>query len=191
MSDADNLRHSQLTIAAGHLLDALDVGDDRLDDTPARVAAAWAEWTAGYNEDPEGVLTAFEHAHSPRARSMVVQTGISFASTCAHHLAPFFGTVAIGYLPNGRVVGLSKLSRLVDIYARRLQLQEKLGSDIAEALHKGLETFGVAVVIRARHTCMETRGVRKTGTETVTSCMLGAFYENEATRNEFFALSRA
>lgn len=173
------------------LLEQLGEDPDRegLHETPSRVARAWAEWTSGYGQDPAAVLKCFEDG-SENYDEMVFQGNVVFHSHCEHHLAPFFGVAHIGYIPNGRVVGLSKLTRLVEIFARRLQVQERMTRQIAEALDEHLKPLGVAVVLRARHLCMESRGVRKIGTHTTTSAVLGVFKDKPEVRVEFFSLAR-
>src|SRR5215813_6128736 len=168
-------------------------GDDPtregLRDTPARVARAYEDWFSGYNEDPEEfLLRTFEEVEG--YDDMVVLKDIRFESHCEHHLAPIIGKVHVGYLPNNKVVGISKLARVVDAYARRLQVQEKMNAQIAHCIQKVLEPKGVAVVIEATHQCMTTRGVHKSGVSMVTSTMLGAFRDNARTRREFLAMIR-
>lgn len=173
------------------MLRALDPEANRagLADTPTRVAKAWHYWTSGHGMDPAEVLRTFEDG-AERVDEMVLQTGIPFYSHCEHHLAPFFGTVAIGYLPAGRVVGLSKLKRLVDVFALRLQVQERLTQQIAHALAEHLAPRGVGVVVRARHLCMESRGVRTCGSATTTSCLLGVMRDDPSARAEFLNLAK-
>lgn len=159
-----------------------------LDETPDRVAKAWCEWTRGYTQNPKDVLKAFNDG-AENYNEMVVVKDIPFYSTCEHHLAPFFGTASIAYIPDGRVVGLSKLPRLLDVYARRLQVQERITTQVADALMEHLRPKGVGVVLAARHMCMESRGVCKQGSETVTSTLRGVF--NEPTvRREFLSLRK-
>lgn len=155
--------------------------------TPARVANAYAELFAGLREDPRRHLdvTFDEHHHE-----MVVLRDIPFASVCEHHLLPFTGRAHIGYIPQGRVVGLSKLARLVEGYARRPQVQERLTSEIADAIMETLRPDGCGVVIEAVHTCMTLRGVRKPGATMVTSAMRDGFRRRPETRAEFFAIVR-
>ncbi|MES1981549.1 MAG: GTP cyclohydrolase I FolE [Pseudomonadota bacterium] len=160
-----------------------------LQDTPARVAKAWKHWTSGYDQDPVALLKAFEDG-AEQYNELIVVRGIPVYSHCEHHLAPFFGKATIGYLPNGKIVGLSKLTRLVDCFAKRLQVQERLTSQIANALMTGLAPQAVGVVVRCRHMCMESRGIRTPGEETVTSAMLGELQPNLALRTEFLALER-
>src|SRR6185369_2002521 len=138
---------------------------DGLIDTPSRVVRAWREMTAGYSEDPAEILS---RTFDESSDEMIVLRGITFYSVCEHHLLPFYGTASVGYLP-GRVVGISKLARLVNCFARRLQIQERMTRQIAESVEKHLEARGVAVVIRAHHLCMGCRGVRQEETEMVTS----------------------
>jgi GTP cyclohydrolase I len=158
-------------------------------ETPARVAKAWKHWTAGYALDPAECLKVFEDG-AQDYNELIVVRGIPMYSHCEHHLAPFFGTATIGYVPDGKIVGLSKLTRLVECYSKRLQVQERLTIQIANALMTQLEPKAVGVVIRCRHLCMESRGIRTQGEETVTSAMLGELQTNLALRTEFFALAR-
>ncbi|MFM9106226.1 MAG: GTP cyclohydrolase I FolE [Chloroflexota bacterium] len=153
--------------------------------TPGRVAEAYAELFAGMNEDPREHLTVtFDEGH----KEMVVLRDIPFASLCEHHLMPFTGVAHVGYIPGGRVVGLSKLARLVEGYARRPQVQERLTSEIADALMDVLDPDGCGVVIEAAHTCMTIRGVQKPGAVMVTSAMRGGFRRRPETRAEFFSI---
>lgn len=160
-----------------------------LAETPKRVAKAWKEWCAGYDQKPEDVLKTFDDG-AEGVDEMVVVKDIPFYTHCEHHMAPFFGTATIAYLPNGKIVGLSKLSRLLDIYAKRLQVQERLGCQVADAIMEHLEALGCGVVITARHLCMESRGIKKQGSETVTSALRGIFKTDPAVRAEFLALAR-
>lgn len=161
-----------------------DPDRDGLKRTPQRVAAAYREMTAGYQLDPADILsTTFDVAYD----EMVVVRGIEFWSLCEHHLMPFHGTATVGYLPRERVVGLSKIGRLVQCFARRLQVQERMTQQIADAMQEHLNPVGVGVVIHASHTCMAMRGVKLAG-EMVTSSMLGAFREDGRARTEFLAL---
>jgi GTP cyclohydrolase IA len=154
--------------------------------TPERVAEMYQELTSGMREDPtEHVVPLPGETHD----EMVIVKDISIASVCEHHLAPFVGRCHIAYIPkDGRVVGLSKLARLAEVYARRLQMQERLTSQIANTLYKGLKPLGVMVVIEAEHTCVTLRGVRKPGAIAVTSCVLGGFRKDPRTRAEAMAL---
>ncbi|MBZ0269682.1 GTP cyclohydrolase I FolE [bacterium] len=154
--------------------------------TPDRVARAWADMTAGYRTDPRELLrSAVFHED---CRDMVLVREIELFSVCEHHLLPFFGKCHVAYLPNRRIVGLSKLARVVDVFARRLQVQERLTSQIAEVIQDVLEPHGVGVVIEARHLCMMMRGVEKQSSVAVTSCLVGSFQEDPRTRGEFMEL---
>jgi GTP cyclohydrolase IA len=160
---------------------------DGLRDTPARVVRAFEEWFRGYSEDPAEILkTTFEEIEG--YDEMIVLQAIRFESHCEHHLAPIVGRAWVGYIPNGRVVGISKLARVVDVYAKRLQIQEKMTAQIANVINDVLEPQGVAVVIKAEHQCMTTRGVLKPGTELMTSRMLGIFRTSSITRQEFLSM---
>jgi GTP cyclohydrolase I len=156
-------------------------------DTPARVARAYEDWFSGYAEDPEEFLSrTFEEVEG--YDDMIVLKDIRFESHCEHHLAPIIGRAHVGYLPNNKVVGISKLARVVEAYARRLQVQEKMNAQIAQCIQKVLEPKGVAVVIEATHQCMTTRGVHKSGVSMVTSAMHGEFRKNPLTRREFLSV---
>ena len=162
-----------------------DPGREGLAETPARVVRAFSDWFSGYAQDPaEYLRRTFEEVGYDE---IVVLKGITFESHCEHHMAPIIGEVHVGYLPHKRVVGISKLARLVDAYSRRLQIQERLTAEIADTLQEVLQPRGVAVLIESSHECMTTRGVHKRGVSMVTSRMLGAFRDNPATRREFFA----
>jgi len=156
-------------------------------ETPARFLKAWEEYTRGYRERPEDILKSFEDG-AQSVDEMVIVRDIPVYSLCEHHLAPFFGKAYVGYVPDKRILGLSKISRLVEIFARRLQVQERLTNQIADALDTHLQPLGVAVVIECRHMCMESRGVRHTGTATVTSALRGSIKTNADTRREFLSL---
>ncbi|MFZ9667100.1 MAG: GTP cyclohydrolase I FolE [Steroidobacteraceae bacterium] len=156
-------------------------------ETPARFLKAWEEYTRGYRERPEDILKSFEDG-AQSVDEMVIVRDIPVYSLCEHHLAPFFGRAYVGYVPDQRILGLSKISRLVEIFARRLQVQERLTNQIADALDTHLQPLGVAVVIECRHMCMESRGVRHTGTATVTSALRGSIKTNADTRREFLSL---
>ena len=158
-----------------------------LRDTPARVVRAYEDWFSGYSDDPVSFLQrTFEEVEG--YDEMVVLRDIRFESHCEQHLAAIIGRAHVGYLPDRKVVGISKLARVVDAYARRLQVQEKLSAQIANCIQHILEPKGVAVVIEAAHECMTTRGVHKQGVTMVTSMMLGAFREDSRTRREFLAM---
>jgi GTP cyclohydrolase I len=169
----------------------LAIGEDParegLRDTPARVGRAYAEQFAGLRLQPEDVLTTvFDADHD----EMVLVRDLELYSTCEHHLTPFFGHAHVGYIPNekGQITGLSKLARLVDVFARRPQVQERMTSQIAEALMRVLEPRGVIVVVEAEHLCMSMRGVRKPGAKTVTSAVRGSFRDSDRTRAEAMSL---
>jgi GTP cyclohydrolase IA len=180
----------ELPAVIARLLEELgeDTAREGLVDTPRRVADSLRHLTEGYDLDPAEIVgdALFNEDYD----DMVVVRGVNFFSLCEHHLLPFFGRVHVAYLPKGRVVGLSKVPRIVDAFAHRLQLQERLTRQIAEALNEVLEPNGVAVVIEARHLCMEMRGVEKQDSDTVTSCMLGTFRDDAITRTEFLELIR-
>jgi GTP cyclohydrolase I len=156
--------------------------------TPDRVSRALRELTNGYGLEPEEVIAdaVFDQDYD----EMVVLKDIPFYSLCEHHMLPFFGRVHVGYLPKGKVVGLSKIPRLVEVFSHRLQIQEQLTKQIAEALDGALSPKGVGVVVEARHLCMEMRGVEKPGGQMMTSCMLGTFRRDPRTRSEFLNLVR-
>ena len=162
---------------------------DGLTRTPERMARALQYLTRGYNEDPDKVLkdALFDVSYD----EMVIVKDIEMFSLCEHHILPFFGKVHVAYIPNGKVIGLSKIPRLVDIFARLLQVQERLTTQIAEAIERAIEPQGVGVVIEARHLCMMMRGVEKQHSSAVTSAMLGVFRDCQETREEFLALIRA
>jgi GTP cyclohydrolase I len=165
-------------------------GDDPtregLVETPKRVVAAYEEFFEGYTQDPEEILRkTFEEVEG--YDEMVIVKDIRLESHCEHHIVPILGTAHIGYIPNKRVVGISKLARIVDVFGKRLQTQETMTSQIATTIENVLNPKGVAVVIDAGHQCMSTRGVHKTESSTVTSSMKGVFKENQVTRNEFLS----
>ena len=154
--------------------------------TPQRVAAAWEFLTQGYGEDPDKLINSA--IFTVEANHMIIVKDIEIFSMCEHHMLPFFGRCHIGYIPKGKVIGVSKLARLADIFARRLQVQERLTNQIARSLMDHLKPEGVGVVIEARHLCMMMRGVEKQDSSMVTSAMLGSFHDSNATRNEFLQL---
>lgn len=165
-----------------------DPSREGLADTPARVIRSYDEFFAGYAQDPEEVLArTFEETHG--YDEMIVLDGVEFVSHCEHHMVPILGHAYIGYLPNTRVVGVSKLARVVQVYAKRLQIQERLTAQIADALDNVLKPRGVAVVLRSQHQCMATRGVHQSGALMTTSRMLGAFRENRDLRRDFETLA--
>ncbi len=180
MSEEMNIH--TLTEAAENALPCLDEDPNRrgLEGTPER----WARMMLDLTTPPEFKFTTFRNEGYD---AMVVLRAIPFHSLCEHHMVPFVGEATVGYIPDRRIAGLSKLARTVDYFARRLQVQERMTDHIARFLHRKLRPKGVGVVIRARHLCMEMRGVRKAGAETITSCLLGAM-RNARVRSEFFAL---
>lgn len=164
-----------------------DPSREGLIDTPARVVRAYEEYFSGYDEDPEKILgRSFDETEG--YDEIVVLKDIHFASHCEHHIAPILGKAHIAYLPRSRVVGISKLARLVETFGRRLQIQEKMTAQIANSLNNVLKPKGVAVVIEAAHECMTTRGIDKPGVNMVTSTMLGAFRDDPSTRREFMSI---
>ncbi|TME17822.1 MAG: GTP cyclohydrolase I FolE [Chloroflexi bacterium] len=181
--DTDGLRG-----LVARLLEELgeDTSREGLVDTPLRVAESYRYLTEGYDIDPAEVVgdALFEQQYD----DLVVIKDINFFSLCEHHLLPFFGRVHVAYLPTGRVVGLSKVPRLIDVYAHRLQIQERMTREIALSIQQILNPAGVGVVVEARHLCMEMRGIEKPDSETVTSCMLGTFRKDPRTRSEFMEL---
>ncbi len=161
-----------------------DPAREGLLDTPRRVVKAYGDWFSGYKDDPEAYLArTFEEVAG--YDELIVLRDITFESHCEHHMAPIIGRAHVGYLPSGRVVGVSKLARVVDAYARRFQVQEKLTAQIADCIERVLEPRGVAVVVDAQHQCMTTRGVHKRDVSMVTSAMRGALREDARTRAEF------
>jgi len=181
-----NEMYRGIAVATIQFLQALgeDLNNQHFMDTPERVAKAWVEYFGrGYIQNPEEILTTTfsEEAYD----QMVVVKDIHFTSFCAHHIVPFVGKAKIGYIPNKNVVGISKLARLLDSFANRLQIQERLTNQVAHCLFNKMEPKGVGVVIEAEHFCMSRRGVQKPGSITVTSCMLGAMKDSATTRQEF------
>ena len=175
--------------AVTDILEAIgeDTGREGIKDTPVRVAEMYAELFMGMNKDPKGDLeVGFELGHN----EMVVLKDIPFYSMCEHHLLPFYGFAHVGYIPNaeGRIVGISKLARVVETIARRPQVQERMTTDIADAVYKGLNATGVGVVIQAEHLCMVMRGIKKPGSNVMTSALRGTFRSKAASRAEFFSL---
>lgn len=159
-----------------------------LADTPHRVAKAWAKWTEGYHMDAASILKVFEDG-AEKCDEMVIVKDIPIYSKCEHHLADIFGTATIAYIPNGKIVGLSKLSRLAEMFSRRLQVQERLTNQIADSIQEHLNAKGVGVVIRARHMCMESRGICQQGHHTITSALRGVMKDNHEARSEFMSLA--
>jgi GTP cyclohydrolase I len=161
-----------------------DPNREGLQDTPRRVARAWTEWAIGYGQDPAEVLKTFEDG-AEGTDELVIVHNVPVVSKCEHHLADVTGIAHVGYIPDKRIVGLSKLARLVDIYARRLQVQERMTQQIANALQDNLQPLGVGVLVRASHACMSTRGVRVHGSVTSTSAMRGVLKSESSARKEF------
>jgi GTP cyclohydrolase I len=185
---ADSSSPFQESVAA--MLRELDPEPRRegLRDTPKRVEKAFRHYTSGYGVDPKAIIRGalFE----AETDEMVVVKDIEMYSLCEHHLAPFFGKAHVAYIPSKKIVGLSKIARVVDVFSRRLQVQERLTAQIAQALDEALAPKGVGVVVEANHLCMMMRGVEKQNSKTVTSCLLGAFRTDERTRSEFLSLVR-
>lgn len=180
---------AKIRAAVASIIEAIgeDPNREGLLDTPQRVAEMYTELFAGLGKDPkEELTTGFEIGH----REMIVIKDIPFYSMCEHHLLPFYGVVHIGYIPNvsGRIIGISKLARVVETVARRPQLQERMTSEIADAVAEGVKAHGVAVVAQAEHLCMIMRGVKKPGSNVLTSAMRGAFLRRPVSRAEFFSL---
>ena len=155
--------------------------------TPSRVAKAWEFFSKGYNQSLEELIN--NAIFNEDARDMVIVRDIEFFSLCEHHLLPFFGKAHVGYIPNGKVIGLSKIPRIIDMFARRLQVQERLTHQIADALKNVLDPKGVAVVLEGRHMCMQMRGVEKQNSFAATSAMSGQFKKSAETRSEFLAIT--
>ncbi len=176
--------------AVKHMLALIGENPERegLKETPARVVKSWEKLYGGYDQDP-AELFAVDFA-SEGYDQLIVLEPIEFWSTCEHHMLPFYGTVSIGYIPGkeGRVVGLSKLARVVEIYARRLQIQERLTQQIAKAIQDGVKPAGVAVIVKSQHLCMVARGVEKQMSSKITSAMIGALRDNASARAEFLNL---
>ena len=167
-----------------------DPDRDGLHETPSRLVRAYQEYFSGYLQEPAKILQK-TFSETSGYDEMVVLRGIPFESHCEHHVAPIIGRAWVAYVPDQRVVGISKLARVVDAYARRLQIQERLTAQIADTIRAALEPRGVAVLIKAKHHCMTSRGVHKHGTDLITSRMLGCFRDNPATRAEFMAVVNA
>ncbi len=181
-------RHQGFAAAIAEMLRHLDPDPDRegLRKTPQRVEEALRFYCQGYAEDPKAVIG--DSLYEPETDEMVVVKDIEIYSLCEHHLAPFYGKAHVAYSPSDKIIGLSKIARLVDVYARRLQVQERLTQQIASALDEVLQPKGVGVVIQAAHLCMMMRGVQKQNSSTITSCLKGLFRSDERTRSEFMAL---
>ena len=167
-----------------------EIGEDPeregLKRTPSRVSKAWQYFSRGYNQNLEKIVN--NAIFNESSKDMVVVRDVEFFSLCEHHLLPFFGKAHVGYIPDGRIIGLSKIPRIIDMYARRLQVQERLTHQIADAIQDVLKPNGVAIVMEGRHMCMQMRGVEKQNSLATTSTMLGRFRESVRTRNEFMYL---
>lgn len=189
MSKAGLQAHAELIREQLFFLDP-EFNREGLQETPERVAKAWEFWTSGYNKRPEDILKTFEDG-AEGCDEMVARRNIPIYSKCEHHLADIFGVCTVAYIPNGRVVGLSKMDRLVDIFARRLQVQERMTNQIADAMQEHLQPLGVGVWMSARHMCVESRGVQNANSQTETVALRGVFKTQPATRAEFLALARS
>ena len=154
--------------------------------TPSRVSKAWSFFSRGYNQNVDEIIN--DAIFNENAKDMVVVRDVEFFSLCEHHLIPFFGKAHVAYIPNGKVVGLSKIPRIIDMYSRRLQVQERLTRQIAETIQDVLEPIGVAVIMEGQHMCMQMRGVQKQNSLTTTSSMLGKFRQSDRTRAEFLSI---
>ena len=180
---------NRIKLATASIIEAIgqDLSQENIKDTPQRVAEMYAELFSGLDADPKAELSVgFEEGH----QEMVILRDVPFYSMCEHHLLPFYGVAHVGYIPSagGRVVGISKLARVVEIFAKRPQLQERMTRQIADAIFEALKPDGVAVVIRAEHLCMTMRGIKKPGTNVITSAVRGTFRSKTVTRSEFLSL---
>jgi len=165
-----------------------DVEREGLQETPKRILKSWTEFFLGYDQDPDEILSK-QFSESEGYDEMVVLRNIEYFSYCEHHMVPIVGVVHIGYIPNGKVVGISKLARVVDVFSRRLQIQERMTMQISDAIERNLEPLGVAVIVVGKHFCMSSRGVEKQKTEMVTSRLTGTFRDDKNnSRAEFFSL---
>lgn len=182
ISPADKSIIQDLLIMIGE-----NINREGLKDTPERVVKAWREWASGYQQDPAEILKCFKDG-AKNVDELVIVHNIPVISKCEHHLADIIGTAHVGYIPNGKIVGLSKLPRLVNCFAHRLQVQERMTTQIADALDEHISPLGVGVLIRAAHHCMSTRGVRIHGSVTTTSAMRGVMLEKPEARAEFMTL---
>lgn len=167
-----------------------DPDREGLKETPKRMLKAWKHWTKGYKENAADVMKVFEDG-AENCDEMVVVKDIPVWSHCEHHMCPIFGTATVAYIPDGKIIGLSKIIRLVDIYARRLQVQERLGNQVVDAIQTHLAPLGCGIVMRLRHLCIESRGAEKMGSETITCALRGVFKTQAETRAEFLALGRS
>lgn len=179
-------------LSIAHLLQRAgeDPNREGLRDTPPRFLKAWDFWTSGYGQDPAAILKTFEDG-AENYDELVFQGSIPLWSLCEHHLAPFFGVAHIGYIPNKRIVGLSKMLRLVEVFARRLSVQERITTQIADAIEQHLKPRACGVVLQCRHSCIESRGIQKAGSMTTTSAVRGFFRDSPAARAEFMAMVSA
>jgi len=184
MSDKETIIRNLLSVIIGE-----DSYRGGLLETPKRVVKAWEHWAYGYKQDAKEVLKTFEDGAENYDQIILVKD-IPVYSHCEHHLAPFFGKAHVAYIPDGKIVGLSKLSRVVDIYSRRLQVQERLTNQIAEAIQNALNPKAVGVVMECRHLCMESRGIQRQGSSTVTSAMKGLFEWDRSSKEELLNLIR-
>ena len=172
------------------MLDEIEPGQrEGLDETPKRVVKAWKTRFGGYGQEPADILKVFEDG-AEGVDEMVIEVDIPFYTHCEHHMAPFFGLASVAYIPDGKVLGLSKMNRLVDLFARRLQVQERLTNQIADAINDNLAPKGVGVLIRARHMCVESRGVQHRGCSTTTSALRGCIKTESDARMEFLTLAK-
>lgn len=191
----EDLKRMMFTVATDALLKTIENvpsnGDLRegLQETPARVAKAWEFWTRGYGMNAADILKTFEDG-ADGVDEMVIVKDIPIYSKCEHHLADIFGTITIAYIPNGKIVGLSKLSRLADMHGRRLQVQERIVNDIANDLMEHVQPKGVGILMKARHLCMESRGVCQQGHHTISSALRGVIKTDAQARNEFLLLAK-
>lgn len=183
--------NTPLINAVREILYSVGENPDRegLQATPARVARAWKEWTRGYGQNPADIMRSFKDG-GEIYDEMIIVKNIPFYSHCEHHLAPFFGTAHIAYVPDGKILGLSKFSRVLDIFARRLQVQERLTQQVVDAFMEHLHPKGAACLVTARHLCMESRGIQKQGSETETTALRGVFLDQPETRAEFLSRVR-
>lgn len=187
---SDSVSREQAIEAVRTLIQYIGDDPDRegLKDTPDRVIRSYEHLYKGYKSDPAEVL---QRTFTSKTEEMVILSNIELYSTCEHHMLPFFGKCHIGYLPKGKVLGISKLARILEVYARRLQIQEELCHQVANAIYTELAPYGVGVVIEAQHMCMTSRGVEKQHSIMTSSALLGSFRENHSTRSEFFRLIHA
>jgi GTP cyclohydrolase I len=191
MSEFTQTRHTTIESAVYQLLMAIgeDPGREGLIETPARVAKAYDKFFGGYVQDPKEIL-GMTFSDDPH-KEIVIVRNIQFYSHCEHHMVPFFGKAHVAYIPDGKIVGISKLARLVECFARRLQVQERLTSQVADTIDEVLAPLGVMVVMEAEHMCMTSRGIEKSGTTTVTSAVRGVFKEKPEARAEALSLIKA